>query len=113
MRALLLSLVLVAAVGCEKSKPADRTGKLEQVRAAAAKRAADGDRDALANATVIQGVKDLPLSVVGLRVALKGRSNAVLVTFEVEHFDATSVDQLASEAVEDFNRAKNAGTSGG
>src|SRR5947209_6034119 len=55
MRALLLSLVLVAAAGCEKSKPADRTGKLEQVRAAAAKRAADGDRDALANATVIQG----------------------------------------------------------
>ena len=113
MRPLLLSLVLLATNGCEKSQPTDRTGKLEQVRAAAAKRAPDDDRHALANATVVQGVKDLPVSVVGLRVPLKGRSNTVLVTFEIEHFDAASVDQLATEALEDFSRAKSGGGSGG
>jgi hypothetical protein len=112
MRVLLLSLVLLAT-GCEKSRSSDRTGKLEQVRAAAEKLAPADDRNALANATVIQGVKDLPVSVVGLRVPLKGGSNTVLVTFEVEHFDAASVDQLATEALEDFSRAKNGSGSGG
>jgi hypothetical protein len=112
MRSLLLSLVLLVS-GCEKSQSADRTGKLEEVRVAVVKLAPADDRDALANATVVQGLRDLPVSVVGLRVLLKGGSNTMLVTFELEHFDAASVDQLATEALEDFNRAKNGGGSGG
>ena len=113
MRAILLSLVILATIGCDKAQQRDRAAKLEQVRAAAEQMASADDRESFRSATVVRGVKDLPLSVVGMRVPLKGRSNTVSVTFEIRHFDAASVAQLATEALEDFATAKDAGESGG
>ena len=113
MRTLLLSFTVLAIVGCQKAAGPDRAAKLEQVRATAAERAPTGDRKAIAAATPVLEIKDLPHSVVGLRVPLDNSSKTVFVTFEVDHFDTSSVEQLATEALADYALAKDGGRRGG
>lgn len=112
MRVFLVNVVLLAILGCGRTPQGDQAAKLERVRAAAEQLAAPEDRDAFATATVVLGLQDFPLSVVGLRVPLEGASNAVIVTFEVDHFDSHTVEQLAAQVIEDFTRAKNGSGSG-
>lgn len=109
MRTLLAVAIALWISGCRVDSEHERKAKLEQVRAAAVRRATGDDREAFAASVPFQNLEGLDMAVVGLRVPLSGATKNVFVTFTVDYFDSTSVERLAAEALADYARAKAVG----
>jgi hypothetical protein len=109
---ILASLCLLAAAGCSRSEKSGeeipRTeieAKLNGVLNRMVSRCEDQQEiEQLKAAQLFHNLKGMPMDIVGFSVPIG--TNHVFVSFTLEHFRKTTLDVLASEALENLHLAK-------